>query len=345
MAIQSIVNSGAGFNQLLPENKEFYEKVLLDRLIDEVQLYKFAKKSALPKNVGSIITWRIFKSLALPAAPLVEGVTPNPVDLSIVQFQSTIAQHGSFVKLTDFVEMIAIDPVLTETSQLLGEQAAEYVDKLIRTQLYLGANVYRAGAVATDALVQSGTQTITVADLNAMVRIFKRNNVKPFAEGKYMLLITPEVEADLKNLATINASWVDIAKYGPNEMVLKGEIGSFMGFKMVIDNNLEVGTAAGETLVHKCLAFGMDAFGVVEVEGGGGRPGIIYKGLGSAGTDDPLDQTQTLGWKMPGFGVRIIHEEALINYRVYSANGVAPVAPADANRAHYDSTPQNYGAQ
>ena len=342
MATQSIVNSATGFNQLVPENKEFYEKVLLDRLIDEVQLYKYAKKSALPKNVGSVITWRIFKSLALPTAALTEGVTPSPVDLTIVQFQSTIAQHGSFVKLTDYVEMIAIDPILTETSQLLGEQAAEYVDKVIRAQLYAGNNIYRAGAVATDALVQSGTESITVADLNAMVRIFKRNNVKPFAEGKYMLLISPEVEADLKNLTTINASWVDIAKYGPTEMAMKGEIGSFMGFKIVVDNNLEVdGTS---TLVHKCLAFGMDAFGVVELEGGGGRPSIIYKGLGSAGTDDPLDQIQTLGWKVNGFGVRILHEEALINYHVYSAFGTSKWGDtnADSVREHYDSTPADF---
>jgi N4-gp56 family major capsid protein len=277
--------------------KEFYEKALLDRLIDQVQLYNFAKKTVLPRNVGKTISWRIFKSLALPSTVLTEGVPPTETDLSIVNYETAIAQHGAFVKLTDFVEMVGIDPILTETSQLLGEQAAEYIDGLIRDVLYTGLQVRYAGGVANRAAVQAatdGSTTVSFADLNEMVKTFKRNNVKPYMDGKYMLLVTPEVEMDLKGLTGANTSWIDISKYNNAEMIFKGEIGSLLGFKILVDNNLEVAPAPNGS-VHLCLAFGADAFGVVEVAGGSGRPAIIYKGLGSAGVADPLDQVQTLG--------------------------------------------------
>jgi N4-gp56 family major capsid protein len=320
------------------ELKEFYEKALLDRLIDQVQLYNFAKKTVLPRNVGSTISWRIFKSLALPTVALQEGVPPVETNLSIVNYQTAITQHGAFVKLTDFVEMVGIDPILTETSQLLGEQAAEYIDKLIRTTLYNGLQVRFGGAAADRAAVAAGTvaaQGIQFLDLNEMVKTFKRNNVKPFAEGKYLLLITPEVEMDLKNLTGANTSWIDISKYNNTEMIMKGEIGSLLGFKIIVDNNLEVVS----TSVHLCLAMGADAFGVVEIAGGSGKPSIIYKGLGSAGVADPLDQIQTLGWKLPGFTTRIIYEEALIRYEVKS--GVPAAALVDAQREHYQSANSN----
>ncbi len=320
------------------ELKEFYEKALLDRLIDQVQLYNFAKKTVLPRNVGSTISWRIFKSLALPTVALQEGVPPTETNLSIVNYQTAITQHGAFVKLTDFVEMVGIDPILTETSQLLGEQAAEYIDKLIRTTLYNGLQVRFGGNAADRAAVAAGTvaaQGIQFLDLNEMVKTFKRNNVKPFAEGKYLLLITPEVEMDLKNLTGANTSWIDISKYNNTEMIMKGEIGSLLGFKIIVDNNLEVVS----TSVHLCLAMGADAFGVVEIAGGSGKPSIIYKGLGSAGVADPLDQIQTLGWKLPGFTTRIIYEEALIRYEVKS--GAPAAALVDAQREHYQSANSN----
>jgi N4-gp56 family major capsid protein len=320
------------------ELKEFYEKALLDRLIDQVQLYNFAKKTVLPRNVGSTISWRIFKSLALPTVALQEGVPPVETNLSIVNYQTAITQHGAFVKLTDFVEMVGIDPILTETSQLLGEQAAEYIDKLIRTPLYAGLQVRYGGGAADRAAVAAGTvaaQGIQFLDLNEMVKTFKRNNVKPFAEGKYLLLITPEVEMDLKNLTGANTSWIDISKYNNTEMIMKGEIGSLLGFKIIVDNNLE----QASTSVHLCLAMGADAFGVVEIAGGSGKPSIIYKGLGSAGVADPLDQIQTLGWKLPGFTTRIIYEEALIRYEVKS--GVPAAALVDASREHYVSANNN----
>ena len=41
----------------------------------------------------------------------------------------------------------------------------------------------------------------------------------------------------------------------------------------------------------------------------GARPRVIVKPAGSAGTADPLDQISTVGWKMDGFGVKLLQPE------------------------------------
>lgn len=146
-------------------------------------------------------------------------------------------------------------------------------------------------------------------------------------------MIDPEVEMDLKNLTGANASWVDIMKYDKSEKIVEGEIGSFLGFKFVVSNNIP--TDATSTSVRKCLAFGKDAFGVVELEGKTGKPSIIHKGLGSAGTKDPLDQEQTLGWKIPAFATRILHDEALVRYEVYSSATAVGEFADDTKRSEY----------
>lgn len=331
------------------ENKEFYERALLNRLKKTFRLYKYAQKTKLPKHSGDTISWRIFKNLSLPTAALTEGLTPPPNKLDIMKFKATLSQYGDYITISDLLDLEGIDPVITEISELFGEQVAEYVDNLIRDVLLTGINVYYSKG--TDTVQPTArnqidaTNTISIADINKVKAILKRYGVKPYENGKHIWLIDPEVEFDLKALTTANASWIDITKYTKADSVLDGEIGSFLGFKWVVDNNIKVvaegaqataGTAGTEELVHLCLVFGKDAFGVVELEGESANPKIIHKPLGSAGSDDPLDQRQTLGWKINGFTTRILHDECILRFEC--ASGLtAPDVLTDSQRVGYDS--------
>jgi N4-gp56 family major capsid protein len=72
-----------------------------------------------------------------------------------------------------------------------------------------------------------------------------------------------------------------------------------------------VGGGAAGIDVYTILLFGQDAFGIVELSGQNLQ--TIYKPLGSAGTSDPLNQQQTLGWKVT-FGVKILQEAFMLRY-------------------------------
>ena len=63
--------------------------------------------------------------------------------------------------------------------------------------------------------------------------------------------------------------------------------------------------------VHATLVFGADAYGVIEVDGGGCMQTII-KPCGSAGAADPLDQRATVGAKVAAYTAKILNNLWLV---------------------------------
>lgn len=321
------------------ERKEFCERTLKERLRDELTIYNDAKKKTLPKHHGNQISFRAFKKITPNPKSLVEGVTPDANSLTVTEYAFSVKQYGDWIPLSDRMQNESFDQILAETSELLGEEAAEVFNIIMMDKLTKGTNVFYANAKTKETLTAS--DTITINDLHKMKAVFKRNNVKPFANGKYVLRISPDVEYDFKAQTATNASWVDIMKYDNSEAIIKGEIGSIAGFKVVVDNTIKTANdrGSGTQKVHLCLAYGKDAFAAVELAGeNAGDIDVIHKGLGSSGTNDPLNQKQTLGWKHNGFGVGILYDEALIRYEVAASFDTAGYEIADANRDGYRAT-------
>ncbi len=288
---QTITNV-TGANQLAPEDKTFYEKTLLTRLLPQLNFYKDAMKKKLPKNQGRTVNFRKFNSLTAPTSSLTEGVTPDGNNLEVTAITAVVAQEGDFVQVSDLVQMTGIDPVLTETSELLGEEAGEVVDNRIQDAVSKGTNVFYAGGVTTRALVASGNKTLTGDDIKKIVRKLKNANAKRFADGFYHMQIDPDIAYDLMS----DPMWVDVSKYSKPEQMAKGELGKMHGMKFFETTNLKT-VKESETDVHIAFAYGKDSYACIDLEGGAGKPEIIVKPNGSAGTADPLNQRASAGWK------------------------------------------------
>ena len=63
--------------------------------------------------------------------------------------------------------------------------------------------------------------------------------------------------------------------------------------------------------VHRGILFGAEAILKLTVEGISDAPKIIIKALGSSGVADPIDQRQSIGYKVDGFGLAIKRPEAI----------------------------------
>lgn len=68
------------------------------------------------------------------------------------------------------------------------------------------------------------------------------------------------------------------------------------------------GGGAVNVTVYSTLVYGKGHAGKVALESGGAKPKTIIKPLGSAGSTDPLDQRQTIGWKVSGFTVAVLQD-------------------------------------
>lgn len=62
----------------------------------------------------------------------------------------------------------------------------------------------------------------------------------------------------------------------------------------VVDSSKTAGT---KIPVHIAYAYGKDSYACVELDTGAGKPEIIVKPNGSAGSTDPLNQRASAGWK------------------------------------------------
>ena len=69
-------------------------------------------------------------------------------------------------------------------------------------------------------------------------------------------------------------------------------------------------TDDSQCAVYGCIFLGKDAYGVVDLEGGGLE--TIVKAKGSGGTADPLEQRATIGWKCTGYGAKILIPEYIL---------------------------------
>ena len=85
---------------------------------------QLAQKRNIPKNGGKTIEFRKFKPLAKATTPLTEGVTPDGQALDVTSM--TVGQYGGFVRITDLLDLTAIDPVMIETVDLIGDQAGRH---------------------------------------------------------------------------------------------------------------------------------------------------------------------------------------------------------------------------
>jgi hypothetical protein len=81
-------------------------------------------------------------------------------------------------------------------------------------------------------------------------------------------------------------------------------------------NSLKIVPYGGATSgdeVHATIIYGQKAFGMVSL-GSASAPNfrIIVKPVGSSGSDDPLDQRGTIGWKVPFFACAVLRDDFIV---------------------------------
>lgn len=288
------------YGNLTAEQKTFYDRTLLSRLLPNLTFLKYGQKRPMPKNEGDTINFRRFNSLDVPAASLTEGVTPDGDNLSITAVTATVAQEGNWVRLSDKISMVGIDPVLTESAALMGENAAKTLETRCSDVIFKGTSQQFAGGAASAAAIAAG-KVVNSEEIKKAVRTLRNNNAEPLEGGYYIGFCDPSVAYDLQN----DSLWQDISKYNGAENIMKGEIGRIHGVRFILTTMCptDATTATAGTL-HKTLIVGKDAYGVVDVNGSS-KPEIIIKPTGSAGTEDPLNQRASVGWKAMAVTVRL----------------------------------------
>jgi hypothetical protein len=130
---------------------------------------------------------------------------------------------------------------------------------------------------------------------------------EPLTGTNLVLSATAEATATLcvakKQTRSIN-QLTGVVSYGEIIAAVSGDIATI---NTLIDN--------GEFMqlpVHRGILFGAEALVKLSMEGVSDAPRIIIKALGSSGVADPIDQRQSIGFKVDGFGLAIKRPEAVV---------------------------------
>ena len=298
-----MANTPNTIGTLTAEKQELYDRTLLERLLPELQYAEDADKKKIPKGKGTEVEFRRFESLKIPTTPLTEGVTPDGKSLSITSLKATADQYGDYVTVSDVLDMQAKDPVITESSEVLGEQASLLVDTIVRDVVIAGTTVqYANGKASRDTL--AATDVLTGLEIRKAIKRLKKAGAKPFEDGYYHAIIDADQEFDMKNDTSSNG-FTEVAKYANQKALLKGEIGTYDKARIKVSTNASTVENTSDVEIHRAVVYGRHSYGMVDLENGRGKPRIIVKRASESGTSDPLEQRNTVGWKNMFTAIRL----------------------------------------
>jgi N4-gp56 family major capsid protein len=308
--------------EISDEVNNFYDRTLLERLLPLLVYTKFGQVRDIPRKSGSnTIKFRKYSSLSAATTALTEGTTPVGSQLSLTDITADVLQYGDYVTLTDVVNYESEDAVLTEAAQVLGEQAALTLDNLCRDTVVAGTTVQYADNRANRYLIIASS-LITANEIREAVVTLANNNAKKITRivnpstgfnttpinAAYVGIVTPNTVYTLKGLT----GWVPVEAYPNQSDVMDGEVGSLDEVRFIQSSEAKKWTATAASAavaVHATLILGQDAYGITRISGETMKN--IVKPLGSAGTNDPLDQRTTSGWKAT-FVAKILDDNAML---------------------------------
>ena len=318
---QTQTYSAAG-NQLTAENAEYYERVMLERYLEEITFSKFGKKKSIPKNSGALISFRRLELLDTDPTnfTITEATTPDGQNVVINKVSATVAQYGAWSKVSDYLNLAGLDPVLTEIAEMFGEHAGRVNDNVVRDVVSAGTNVVYAAGRVSRVTVAAG-DTITYADtllIRETLRINKAPKIK-LSDGTmgYLAFIHPTIASTLMQLT----QWLDVNKFQTPGMIKDAVMGKLGGILFLETSECIIYTAGGAAGidVYAMVVIGRNAFGIPDI-GGSMSPEIIVKQPNGNDTDtsNPMNLYGTVAWKSL-FVSLILNQAGIVRYEVAGA--------------------------
>lgn len=257
---------------------------------------------------GTGVTFTIFADIAAATSTLNEVTDVTPTALSDSQVTVTLNEYGNAVVTTAKLRGTAFLDVDSAAANIIGYNAGDSMDQVVRDVLAGGTNVvYATGGSTTPTSRESiSTDDILHADdVRKVVAQLRGANVATF-EGSYMGFIHPDVSYDFRSNTDVSA-WRTPANYVNPEGIYNGEIGKFESVRFIETPrakkfaNASNGTSTTGTIDAYCThVMGRQALAkAFSVQDGNGATPKIVRG----NVTDILMRLQPLGWYwLGGYG-------------------------------------------
>lgn len=257
---------------------------------------------------GSSVIFTIFADLAEATSTLAEATDITPVAMSDSQVTVTLAEYGNTINTTAKLRGTSFLDVDAAAANLIGYNAGDSIDKVVRDVLAGGTNVAYGGGGANDPTGRTSVAAddiIEANDVRKQTAALRAANVATF-NGYYMGYIHPDVSYDLRR-ETGNASWNAPHVNVDTMNIYNGEIGTFESVRFIETPRAKVfadasnGTSSTGTIDVYCThIMGRQALAKAysQVDGNGMVPKVVRGPV-----VDSLMRFNPIGWYwLGGYG-------------------------------------------
>ena len=281
----------------------YYNRELLRTFEPNLVHLQFGDEHRMPPHSGLVMNMRKLIPLETNTKALSEGDPGESVMLAETEVTVQLQQYGEYARCTDKLDLTHLDMDIMRRTKLFGDAGARSIDAVVREELAKCANVIYAGGKASRAELTAADK-LTSRELRKAVKTLKKNHAQTFG-GYFVAIIGPDTMYDLQE----DETFVKVSQYQDKENIYTGEVGRLFGVRLVETPEAKIfeGAGASGADVASVIVLGQYAYGVTSLKGA--KPRVIVKPAGSAGTADPLDQISTVGWKMDGFGAKLLQPE------------------------------------
>jgi len=257
---------------------------------------------------GTGVTFTIFNDIAAATSTLNEVTDVTPTALSDSQVTVTLNEYGNAVVTTAKLRGTAFMDVDSAAANIIGYNAGDSMDQVVREVLAAGSNVVYATGGSTDPSSRTTVQAediLAANDVRKVVAQLRAANVPTF-NGSYIGFIHPDVSYDFRS-ATDAAAWRTPANYVDPTGIYNGEIGLFESVRFIETPRAKVFTnasdgsgSAGNIDVYCTHIMGRQALAKAfsTQDGNGATPKVVRGNV-----TDYLMRLQPLGWYwLGGYG-------------------------------------------
>jgi N4-gp56 family major capsid protein len=313
--------TNAGAPNVSESLQTYFDKKLLEQTLKTIVLDQFAYKADLPAKRGhkDVKFFRYPEADITDVDPLTEGTAIASADYKRLELQTvsaTLSQYGQVIGITDLLSAVELFNHLEQATITNGQDAALKVDDILKKKL--GSNVTDkqkrfAGAATSYATVGGTDDAMTALDILDASTNLRVQNARP-SNGYFTAIMAPEVARDLMN----DDDWLEASRYGDTEQLYKGEVGRYMGVRVVAttnpfrSNTQYTSNDAGSK--YSTFVVGDQSYGGVNLAS---MSAYSPKMIIAQGPDktDPLAQLTTVGFKFY-YGCEVLNAKHLVE--IYS---------------------------
>jgi len=284
------IGTNAAVGNTYTDPGRYYDRRFLERLEPNVVLKQCGDMRPLPQKSGTLVKWHRLNTIALTTTPLTENTTPGETTVGTAEVSVEPLSYGAFTKVSTELNLKSINPIVEEIMDAQADQAAKSYDRIIFNALDRNLTDQFGGGAASEITV-ADTAVLNASEIRKAVYNLRKNHVPGFEGNMYKMVIDPASQFDILS-DTAGGGLVEASKQTTFDHVMKGEIGSLYGARIVVSNHLPTGTGATDD-TYRAFLFGRQTFGITELAAHGVKTFRFNEG----NTENPLVQYSTVGWK------------------------------------------------